>query len=105
MGRYKNSSSSSLRSTRFFSRNVPGVAVKLDLDINMDVSEKENVNDNHFVKQHNKNKEYTTTYKLIGSVFNNKNTDDFPGKMGIDDIRRITSPIKTRRLEIFNRRG
>jgi len=103
--RYKNSSSSSVRTTRFFSRNVPGVAVKVDLENNMDVSEKENVNDNHFVKQHYKNKEYATTYKLLGTVFNNENTDDFPGKMGINDIRRITSPINTRRLEIFNRRG
>jgi len=100
--RYKNSSSSSARKTRFFSRNVlASNAVKLDLEINMDVCEKEN----HFVKQHNKNKEYTTTYKHFRSVFNKENTDNFSGEMRIDDIRRITSPINTRRLEIFNRRG
>jgi len=74
-----------------------GNAVKLEN--NMDVCEKEN----HFVKQHNKNKEYTTTYKHFRSVFNKENPDNFSGEMRIDDIRRITSPINTRRLEIFNR--
>jgi len=103
--RYKNSSSSSARTTRFFSRNVPGVAVKMDLENLVDGSERENVHDNHFVNQHKNKKKNTTTYKLLRSVFNKENTEDLLGEMGIDDIRRITSPINTRRLEIFNRRG
>ena len=86
--RYKNSGSSSTRSTRFFSRSVPGFAVTLNIAKHFNVNNKGN---DSLI-----NKEITTSKNGIKE----EDSDDDLDEKESNDIRSITSPIKTLRLEI-----
>jgi len=86
--RYKNSGSSSARSTRFLSRSVPGIAVKLNIAKYFSANNKEN----HSLI----NKQSATSKNGIKK----ENSDDDVAEEENNEIRSITSPIKTLRLEI-----
>jgi len=88
--RYKNSGSSSARSTRFFSRSIPGFAVKLNIAKHFNVNNKEH--DSLL------NTEIITPKNAI----NEEKSDDDLDEKENKDIRSITSPIKTLRLEIHS---
>ena len=86
--RYKNSGSSSVRSSRFLSRSVPGFAVRLNIAKHLYVNNQENLGVS--------NKDITATKNVV----NNYNSEDCLDEKKNDDIRSITSPIKTLRLAI-----
>ena len=87
--RYKNSGSSSARSSRFLSRSVPGFAVRLNIAKHLYVNNQENLGVSN-------KKDITATKNVV----NNYNSEDCLDEKKNDDIRSITSPIKTLRLAI-----
>jgi len=86
--RYKNSGSSSVRSSRFLSRSIPGFAVRLNIAKHLYVNNQENLGVS--------NKDITATKNVV----NKDNSEDCLDETKNDDIRSITSPIKTLRLAI-----
>lgn len=86
--RYKNSGSSSARSSRFLSRSAPGFAVRLNIAKHLYENNQENLGISI--------KDITATKNVVNQDY----SEDCLDEKKNDDIRSITSPIKTLRLAI-----